>query len=65
MGQASQDDPSVRATIVPGETADVVVAPNRLTYCQRRHRLPPGPSLIRPRNRSSLPTSGWLRCHRS
>jgi hypothetical protein len=28
MGQASQADPSIRAAIVPGETADAVVAPS-------------------------------------
>jgi hypothetical protein len=28
MGQDSQDDPSVGAAIVPGETADAVVAPS-------------------------------------
>jgi hypothetical protein len=37
----------------------------RLTCCRRRRRLPPGPSLIRPWSHPSLPTSGWLMCHRS
>jgi hypothetical protein len=64
-GQVPQADPSVGAAIVPEETADAAWPQARVTCCWRRRQLPSGPLLIRPRSRPSLPTSGWLRCHRS